>query len=282
MLHDTWMEILKIKSQKKNYIVVVGHLCLILLVYVGIKMSTFTGPMSRRLSAASGLDIKEMIDAMFFARTVFLPTLIMIFPIFICTLAGDLIAGEYQDGSLKLYASRARSRSQIVMSKILAMFICSTIYCIYFSLICLAAGFILFKKPGTQLIPLIQFGLSTDLSILPFIKALERYFYVMLFHCWSTFALGSVTLFFSTVFNRMTSATISGITLYFISYVIGEIPMLESIKPYLITTVMNGSHVFWLSEIPHGRIIEDLTLLGIYSVVFCTLSHVIFNAKDIK
>ncbi|MHC4873308.1 MAG: ABC transporter permease [Planctomycetota bacterium] len=282
MLHDIWMEILKIKSQKKNYIVIVGHLIMVGLIYLGFKLSNHTGHMARRMSEVSGLDFKEMIDAMFFARTVFVPTLLMIFPIFICTLAGDLVAGEYQDGSLKLYASRSRSRSNIMLSKIFAMALYSIVYCFYFSLACLAAGFILFKAPGAQLITLVQFGLSTELTIMSFPETLERYLYITLYHSVSTLSLGCLTIFFSTIFNRMTSATIAGLTLYFTCYIIGGIPMLSNIKPYLITTVMNGSHVMWLDKIPIGRIIEDLSILGIYTVVFCTLATVVFNAKDIK
>jgi hypothetical protein len=125
-------------------------------------------------------------------------------------------------------------------------------------------------------------GLATDFVIMPFQDCLLRYGLATLYHAFSILALGSLTLFFSTLFNRMTSATIAGLTVYFISYILGTIPVLSEIKPYLLTEAMNGSVALWLNTIPTGRVLHYMSLLCIYITVFTTASVLVFHGKDIK
>ena len=280
MWRDAVWELVKLKGQKKNYIVLVGHATMMLLVGMGLSREKFRGPLAHAVGRL-GLNLKDFADGLFFARWVYVPTLVMILPIFICTLAGDMIAGEVQDGSMRLYASRPRTRQQIVLSKFLAMCVAAASYCFYFAVVSLGVGMLLFGSPGTQVVAVFGPGVQADFSLMGPEETLWRYLLCTGYHVFSILALGSITLFFSTIFNRMTSATIAGLTAYFVSYMLEELPWLQEMKPYLLSRVMNGSIHLWMAVIPPGNVLRSFVVLSVYIALFLGLAITLFNAKDI-
>lgn len=281
MWRDTWWELVKLRHQRKNAIVLVGHVVLMALVILGLKLARFDGPMARA-TARVGLELREYIDGLFFARSVYMPTVLMILPIFICTIAGDLVAGEMQDGSLKLHAARPRPRHRILGAKFLAMAVAAGVYSLWFATTSLLVGWLFFGRPGTQIILLFHTGVATDFCIMDATLALWRYALWALYHMGSILALGSIALFFSTLFNRMTSATVAGLTVYFVSYILEGLPWLQEIKPYLLSRAMNGSIYVWMASIPTSRLAHSLAVLGIYVTLFLGAALCVFQSKDIR
>ncbi len=284
MLNDIRNELIKMFFQKKNYVIIAGHLFMLALCYIGFrtsKMHFLQAGIDRRVGLPFN-DIMSYVDALFFARIALVPTYFIIFPIFICTVAGDIIAGEIQEGNLKLYASRAVSRSRIILSKLAAIFTLSVIYSIYFAIINIVIGWIFFGAPGVQLIYMHDMHIETDLVIMPLSQALLCYACTMAYFAASVMALGCITLFLSTIFNRMTTATIAGITVYFVCYIVSTLPFCEDIRPYLLSTAMNGISIFWMERLPLGRLVDNLCLIGLYVSIFTGLSLASFTLKDIK
>lgn len=284
MWHDFRNELLKMFYQKKNYVMVFGHLLLLGLCYIGFKTSKMSF-LARGIKHQAEINISDLMsymDALFFARTALLPTYFIIFPIFICTVAGDIVAGEIQDGSLKLLASRPRSRSSIILSKLFATAVFSWIYSLYFAIANLIIGFIFFGKPGVQLVYLHGMDIDTVLVVMPLVRAIVAYALSVAYFSVSILALGAITVFLSTLFDRMTTATVSGITFYFVCYIVGSLPFAAEIKPYLLSTAMNGIAVFWMERMPVGRLIDSLCLIAIYIVAFAGMSIISFNVKDIR
>lgn len=280
MWREIKYEIIKIFVQKKNYVVVVGHLLLMLLIYIAFR--------TRKEGILSG-SVREMfenvnvyLDGFFFARLAIIPTFMIIMPIFVSTLAGDIVAGEMQDGSLKLYLARPRSRMMLVLSKLAAIYTVTLLYCGYFALVCLLIGGFAFGWPqSAQLIYLQGMEVGNSVSLMSCGDALLRYFGIGLYYSFSLMALGAIVLFLSTIFNRMTAAAISGITLYFVCYIVERLPFAEKIAPYMLSSVMNFPDLF-LSPVPVGRLIANLTSIGLYIVFFTMLAMVSMNTKDIK
>lgn len=279
-----YYEIIKLKSQKKNYIVAIGHLFFILLCYVGIKTSNMRF-LERGVQHKAQLQLAnfmDFVDGLMFARLALLPTFLVIMPIFICTIAGDTVAGEMQDGSLKLFAARPRSRTRIIMAKFWAIFVWNIILSVYFATVGLLVGTALFGVGNVQLIYLHGAKMGTELVMMPTGQAMLCYWMTTLYFSISMMALGSVTLFLSTIFNRMTAASIGGIVIYFTCYIAEKLPFMEAVRPYLLSKVMNGAIVFWLGEIPWRRTLVNFSALGLYMCVFTALALFIFNSKDIK
>lgn len=283
MLRSLCHELVKLRIQKKNYVMLGGHLLFLGLCYLAFRSAQ--GNFFRRFDKTMNFHVEDLtsyLDGLFFARIAMVPTFIVLMPIVVATLAGDCVAGEMQEGSLKLYVSRPRSRSRIILSKFFAVYLATLLYCLYFAVLNIAIGVLVLNISPTQLVMLTDRVFGTDVVILGVRGALLRYFAATVYFSFSLTALGAITLFFSTVFNRMSAATVTVISFYFVSYVIAALPFSESIRPYLLSEVMNNSFLLWLSPLPVNKLLVNLSTLSLYTVGFLLLATLMFNYKDLK
>ena len=283
MLRSLCHELVKLRIQKKNYVMLGGHLLFLGLCYLAFRSAQ--GNFFRRFDKTMNFHVEDLtsyLDGLFFARIAMVPTFIVLMPIVVATLAGDCVAGEMQEGSLKLYVSRPRSRSRIILSKFFAVYLATLLYCLYFAALNIAIGVLVLNISPTQLVMLTDRVFGTDVVIMGVRGALLRYFAATVYFSFSLTALGAITLFFSTVFNRMSAATVTVISFYFVSYVIAALPFSESIRPYLLSEVMNNSFLLWLSPLPVNKLLVNLSTLSLFTVGFLLLATLMFNYKDLK
>ena len=283
MLRSLCHELVKLRIQKKNYVMLGGHLLFLGLCYLAFRSAQ--GNFFRRFDKTMNFHVEDLtsyLDGLFFARIAMVPTFIVLMLIVVATLAGDCVAGEMQEGSLKLYVSRPRSRSRIILSKFFAVYLATLLYCLYFAVLNIAIGVLVLNISPTQLVMLTDRVFGTDVVIMGVRGALLRYFAATVYFSFSLTALGAITLFFSTVFNRMSAATVTVISFYFVSYVIAALPFSESIRPYLLSEVMNNSFLLWLSPLPVNKLLVNLSTLSLYTVGFLLLATLMFNYKDLK
>ena len=283
MLRSLCHELVKLRIQKKNYVMLGGHLLFLGLCYLAFRSAQ--GNFFRRFDKTMNFHVEDLtsyLDGLFFARIAMVPTFIVLMPIVVATLAGDCVAGEMQEGSLKLYVSRPRSRSRIILSKFFAVYLATLLYCLYFAVLNIAIGVLVLNISPTQLVMLTDRVFGTDVVIMGVRGALLRYFAATVYFSFSLTALGAITLFFSTVFNRMSAATVTVISFYFVSYVIAALPFSESIRPYRLSEIMNNSFLLWLSPLPVNKLLVNLSTLSLYTVGFLLLATLMFNYKDLK
>lgn len=283
MFRSLGYELDKLRVQKKNYVMLAGHLLFLCLCYLAFRSTE--GGIFRRFDRTMNFHIEDLnsyLDGLFFARVAMVPTFIVLMPIVVATLAGDSVAGEMQEGNLKLYVSRPRSRNQIILSKFSAVYVATLLYCLYFSVVNLLIGVLIFGVSSTQLVMLTDGVFGTDVVIMGVPSALLRYFASTFYFSFSLTALGAITLFFSTIFNRMSAATVTVISIYFVCYVIGALPFSENVRPYLLSEVMNNSFLLWLSPLPLNKLLVNLSTLSLYLVVFLLSATLTFNYKDLK
>ena len=282
MIREIWFEIIKFKSQKKNYVVIAGHLLFLALCYLAFKTSKLHFLHRTLRSNKFEINLLDYMDGLFFSRAGLVPTFLVLMPIFICTLAGGVIAGEIEQGSLKLYASRPRSRTRIILSKIFAIYSFNFVFCVYFAVTSVFIGLILFGYNPIQLVFSRGFRLGNEISLMTSSESLLRYFATAVYCSFSLMALGSIALFFSTLFNKPTAATIAAITVYFVCFIVASLPFATEIKPYLLSQLMNGCGTLWLPDIPWYMLAKNIGILALYICGFSALAICSFNLKDIK
>ncbi len=288
MIRAIGYELLKLKSQKKNYVMLFGHLGFYILSFLAYRTNR-SGTKFLEILKRTGFDmdyiqfITSCLDGPFFARMVMIPVFVALLPIAVATLAGDCIAGEVQDGSMKLFLARPRSRTWVVFAKFFAIYLVTFMYSVYFAVSTMLISIALLGFSPVQVI--FMFGRwGVDFTLMTPEMAFLRYGMMTVYFSFSLMALAAIAIFLSTWFNRMTTATIVAITVYFVSYIVAALPFAEPIKPFMISEIMgNGSaFMFWMTHIPLIKLIENLAVLGCYICGFLTLAVINFNCKDIK
>lgn len=287
MYREIGGELIKLSVQKKNYVAIVGHLIFLALCYLAYRLSGPAGFLQQHAGRGAGANdfsnLVQCIDGLFFSRLALYPTFLFLMPILVATIGGDIVAGEIQDGSLKLYLARPRSRTRVMFSKFISLYIACLGFSLYFSIFAILCGCAIFGFSWTQIV--IQMGdqLSSAglmISTAPFV--LCRYFLTVLYYSFSLMALGAIALFFSTLFNRMTAATVSVITLHFVSYGFAALPIAEPLRPWMLSNVMSQTQLLWMPEIPLSNLIANLATISFYIAVMFLASCFVFNSKDIK
>lgn len=123
---------------------------------------------------------------------------------------------------------------------------------------------------------------GSTLAIMTLQEAVFRYCCATLYFSFSLMTLGTMALFFSTVFNRTSSGTLAVVTIYFVSYISAALPFAGKIRPWLISEVMNNAFLFWLTPLPTGKLYSNLTVLAMYIAGFLLAAIISFNYKDIR
>ena len=282
MLREIAYELLKMSSQKKSYIPFAGYLLFLVLCYIAFCNSTDSLAGMLNGFELNRAEAAKYLDGFFFARILLGPTFIILMPIVMAALCGDCVAGEIQEGSLKLYLSRPRSRTRVILNKFIAIYGAGLLYSVIFSCTGFLAGWALFGMAPVQvlLVPGKVFG--STVAVMNNGEAVIRYFLTALYFSFSLMTMGALALFFSTLFNRMSSAAIAVITIYFVSYVIISLPFGEWLRPWLISEIMNNGLLFWLTPVPMGKLLINLATLGLYISSFLLAAVVTFNCKDIR
>ena len=282
MIHDIKHELLKMCHQKKSFIPLAGYILFIILCYIAYKTSTqmLTGILSTLNSDRNAT--AKFLDGLFFARIALIPTFIVLMPIVMATLGGDCIAGEIQEGSLKLYMTRPRSRTKFIMTKFLSIYLAGLLYSVVFSALGFCIGALLFGLSKVQVLVLPGHVFGAHLTVMTLGDAIKNYCFATLYFSFSLMTIGTIALFFSTIFNRMSSGTIAVLTLYFVSYVVAALPFADKVRPWLISEIMNNAFLFWMTPLPVIKLCSNLTVLSLYIVSFLLASIITFNYKDIR
>jgi ABC-2 type transport system permease protein len=282
MIRDTFFELFKMCHQKKNFIPLAGYFLFLFLCYIAYRTSTtmLTGILSALNPDRA--EVTKYLDGFFFARIALVPTFIVLMPIVMATLGGDCIAGEIQEGSLKLYMARPRNRTQIILTKFSAIYASGFIYSLFFSITGFLIGMLLRGLSPVQVLLMPGQVFGSTLAIMTLQEAIFRYCCVTLYFSFSLMTLGTMALFFSTIFNRTSSGTLAVVTIYFVSYVAAALPFAGKIRPWLISEVMNNAFLFWMTPLPMGKLYSNLTVLAMYIAGFLLAAIVSFNYKDIR
>ncbi|MDD3885958.1 MAG: ABC transporter permease subunit [Victivallaceae bacterium] len=283
MLKTIYFEFLKLKSQKKQYVITAGFLLLMTLIWIGYSRIGETVLKTRfELAAFSADEMLKMADGLFFARATMLPTFVILMPIFICTLAGDSLTSEVQEGNLKLYLARGFSRSRLLAAKFITIFAVNCFYCFLFGAISLAVGVISFGVSPVQAVMTDPNAMGNSFVIMGAWRAFFSYVLAVGYYSLAMMCIGSIAFLLSTIFDRMTTATVGAVTFYFVSYILAALPITDFCAPYLVNRTMNGAPLFFMPVVPWGAIMVNLSLVALYLIGSFTLAVVIFNSKDIK
>lgn len=293
MILSIYHEIVKMASQKKHYIMLLGFAFLMaMMVFVFWKFHDDFQRMSGEMVKGMPVPLKILVrdpgslcDGLMFARFSCLILFWVVMPIFAFMFAGESIACEQQDGTLRAYLSRGFSRTQIVIAKFIAVFAVILFYSMIFAALTLLIGILFFgfskmqitlfmgapgEPPGT--IGLVSAG-----------KAISSYFLATLYSAFALSAISSVSFMISVFVKRMTVAATGGLVFFFVSFILQVVfsQYTEGIKPFLITRVMDGyTQMFTIDAVNWDSIVKSFAVMCIYWSVCVATPVVVLNIKE--
>lgn len=213
----------------------------------------------------------------YFIFFIILQTLLVHVPLLISLVAGDMIAGEANMGTLRLIASRPSSRSNIILSKFCATCVYAILLLTFMALLGLLGSMLLF---GTSDLMLFK---SDKLLLIDHADVLWRYIAAYGFAALSMITVAALAFLFSVFAENSIGPIITAMSVIVLFTILTtmDIPLFNAMKPFLFTNHMLNWKGFFDRPIDKPEVLKSALFLIGHIVLFVSLSVFIFRKKDI-
>ena len=274
---STYNELLKIAYKPRSYIGIGGIILIISIILFAMKMdgmfyiSLITGQFEQSLSFEGNILNGNLI------AFIILQMLIIHVPLLIAFVTGDMISGESAMGTIRLLLTKPISRSSILLSKFLASCVYTLVVIICLVIMSLVFGKLLFGSG--DLIVLKSDGLivfqQQDVS--------WRFFYGFLTAFLSLVTVATLALTLSCFSENSIGPIVTTMGIILVFTIIGtlEVPVFDTIRPFLFTTHMAAWRYFFDDPLSVSQIGYSISILVSHIVILLAIALYKFNKKDI-
>ena len=140
-------ELWKLFGKKRTYIGFGAFVLAQTAMLMAFKFTRWQSDMERMLSG-NGYLASEFISALTVSVVMLMPQIILLMPLYATLVGGDLVAKEYEDGTLRMILSRPISRVRLLLVKWVAGIIFSAVLVLVLGVTALTFARILFPWKG--------------------------------------------------------------------------------------------------------------------------------------
>lgn len=290
MLQLLRIELFKIFKRPRTFIAFGVITVIILLVQIAMKYGggEYVGLVMSGLSGAFDAPVEQILNG-YFVCFMILNLLLIHVPILVALIAGDMISGEANMGTLRLLASKPISRIKLLSVKFAAASIYTILLLVWVAILSLFLSIILFGS--NQLFVARGF----EVNIISESDILWRYVAAFVFAAIGLLTVASLAFMFSTFADNSIGPIVACVCVIIVFTILTQlqIPFYdETIKPWLFTTHMLGWKGFFYVQGNEGvtvqgsienlpAIIKSGSILLAYTVIFFFIAGWHFKRKNI-
>jgi ABC-2 type transport system permease protein len=194
------------------------------------------------------------------------------FPLITALVAGDIVAAETHNGTLKTILTRSRDRGEIYAAKALAAFTYTAVVIVAMGTVGVVSASLVWgfnpltSLSGTTVSAGHAFGLlAASLAI----------------YAWPMAAIASFGLFLSTVTRNSAAAVVGTLMWALFMQLLGVLPGLEAIRPYLLAEQFQAWHGFLRTPADWTPVVRALWVCALYVAVPLTAGYLVFVRRDV-
>jgi ABC-2 type transport system permease protein len=258
-------ELRKLRSQKRTYLGL-GAAAVVPLIFVVALVTQGGGPNEvafGRYVHDTGLAIPLVL--LLFGS-------VWMFPLITALVAGDIVAAEDRHDTLKTILTRSVERHQIFAGKTLATFTYAVAAIAVTGAVSLGAGILasgfnsILSLSGTRISAVEGLGLvgaSLLVYLIPII------------------AIACIGLLLSTVFRNSAAAIVGTLMFSLLIQLIGILPGLGGLQPYLLSTQFNAWQGLLRSPVDWAPIVRAVWVCALYAIPALTAAGLVFLRRDV-
>ncbi|MEI6948009.1 ABC transporter permease subunit [Paraflavisolibacter sp. H34] len=273
----TRLELFKIFKKPRTYIAFGAIAAIILLVQLALYIDgeVYLGFLMQSVNETFDIEGKKLNG--YFVCFNILQTLLVHVPLLIALVAGDMVAGEANRGTLRLLLTKPVSREALLLSKFWASILYTFLLLLFMAVLALFGSMALFGVSD-----LIVFK-SDMLLILPQNDVLWRYGAAFAFALLSMVTVAALAFLFSIFADNSIGPIIATMSVVIVLTILTtmDIPFFNAIKPFLFTNHMLNWKGFFDNPVDRAEVLKSAGVLLFHSVFFVSLAVGIFRKKDI-
>lgn len=291
MLTILQIELFKIFRRPRTYIGFGAITIIILIIQVGLKFDGESYLELMMSGVSDSFDIPyHLILNGYLVAFIILNTLLIHLPLLVALVAGDVVAGEANMGTLRLIMAKPYSRTQWMLAKFIASVVYTLLLLTWMAILALLVSIAFF---GTNDMLIAR---NSGIEQLQKADILWRYLAAFGFAAIALSTVAALAFFMSVLAENSIGPIVSTISIVIVLTILSEmkIPIYdEHVKPFLFTSHMLAWKGFFYSkadaagavikgsiENPYS-ILRSLVILLIYISVFVSAAIFIFRKKDI-
>lgn len=228
-------------------------------------------------SLTQNFDIQGNILNGYLICFIILQTLLIHVPLLIALVAGDQVAGEANMGTLRLLITKPFSRRQLLLAKFIASTLYTLLLLVWMAILALLLSVFIF---GTGDLMILK---SEEVIILDQADVLWRYFAAFGFAAIAMTTVAALAFLLSVFAENSIGPIISTMSVIIVCTILTtmDIPIFNTIKPFLFTTHMIGWKGFFESPVIWQPVTESAVILVVHIIIFLTTAMMVFRKKDI-
>ena len=258
-------ELAKLLAQKRTYLGL-GAAMLVPLIFVTVLQFKSGGPTDVPL----GRYIRDTGLAVPFVALFFMS--FWAFPLITSLVAGDVVASETHNGTLKTILTRSRERGEVFAGKVLATFTYTAAVVTAMATVGLVAGGLawgfnpLTSLSGTKVST--SHGLALlAASIAVYLRPLG--------------AVACFALMLSTVTRNSAASVVGSLMWALLMQLISVLPGTEGARPYLLATQFEAWHGFLRIPADWAPVVRAAWVCSIYALIPLGVAYVVFLRRDV-
>jgi ABC-2 type transport system permease protein len=283
------IELFKIFRKPRTYIAFAAITAIVGLIQLGFYVDGDTYIKFGMQALSDSFNVEGKILNGYLLAYIILQTLLVHVPLLIALVAGDMISGEANMGTLRLLVSKPISRTNLILSKFmasavytLALLIWMAIWSLFVSLLIFGADDMIIMKSEvvTQI-------LKSD--------TLWRYVAAFGFAALAMVTVASLAFFLSLFAENSIGPIMACMSIIIVFTILNtlNLPLFNAVKPFLFTSHMLGWKGFFDVQVNSNNeqivgsvenlpaVLQSAIILAVHIIVFLSASIFIFKRKDI-
>jgi ABC-2 type transport system permease protein len=197
---------------------------------------------------------------------------VWLFPLITALVAGDIVAAEDRDRTLKTILTRSVERQHVFAGKALAAVTYAIAAIILSGVVALAAGIL--ASGYNSIVTLSGTRVSASHGLVLVAASLLVYLLPIL-------AVACIGLLFSTLFRNSAAAIVGTLMFSLLLQLIGILPGLGGLQPYLLSTQFQDWQGFLRVPVDWAPILRAVWVCALYAVPALLAAIVVFLRRDV-
>lgn len=273
----TRIELFKIFRKPRTYIAFAAIAAIVFLVQLGLYVDgrSYLGFLLQ--SFEQSFQINGVILNGYFVCLFILQALLVHVPLLISLVAGDMVAGEANMGTLRLLMTKPLTRTELMLSKFFASCIYTILLLSFMALLSLYGSLLIFGKGDLMVFK------SEMVSILESNDVLWRYAAAFGFAAISMITVASLAFLLSVFAENSIGPIIATMSVVIVFTILTslDLPFFNQLKPFLFTNHMLNWKGFFDRPVDSAEVLKSALVLTAHIIIFVSLAIWSFRKKDI-
>ena len=270
-------ELWKLFARRRTYIGF-GAFLFIEVLFMFLQELPFAKRGIRHIIEQGGFAFEEYFSGLTVAFMVVHWTALLLGALYLALIAGDVVAKEVEEGTMRLILSRPASRARVIWVRYLAAIVYTFALMAFITISAMLMGF---AKQGFGGM-FIWVPAPPVYGIFDFWPGLTRYLLAAPLLGLSFMTITSMGFLFSCCNMKPAAATILCLSYFFIDMILQNIPQFHDYQNWFLTThIRTWIHIFQ-TPVPISHMIEDYAWLLGADGTFFAIGLLIFQTRDFK